>query len=343
MLTDKAFLQDLKQLTMHHYQSCAEYRLLVDGYGGLKKYQCLSELPTLSVNLFKMFDLKSVEDDKIVKTLQSSGTTGQRRSQIYLDRETASSQSRALVNILQSYIGKDRYPMIIVDHDGHLKNKARFHARAAGIQGLSIFGRDHFYALNNDMSLRTQDLEEYLNKHAGRPLLLFGFTHIVWQHFIKALEQGQKRLNLEHSILLHSGGWKKMLDQAVDNDAFKKTVSERLGIRRVHNFYGMAEQTGSIFVECEHGMLHESDYGRILVRKVSHGLPHEWPVAEAGESGVIQVLSSLPKSYPGHSIITEDQGMVVGHDDCKCGRAGRYFKVLGRVPKTLVRGCSDTA
>jgi hypothetical protein len=49
----------------------------------------------------------------------------------------------------------------------------------------------------------------------------------------------------------------------------------------------------------------------------------------------------LPLSYPGHNILTEDIGIIKGIDNCKCGKKGKYFKVLGRVPDAELRGCSD--
>ena len=61
-----------------------------------------------------------------------------------------------------------------------------------------------------------------------------------------------------------------------------------------------------------------------------------------GEAGIIQVVSLLPKSYPGHSLLTEDEGVILGQDDCPCGRKGKYFKVLGRLKQAEIRGCSDT-
>ena len=54
------------------------------------------------------------------------------------------------------------------------------------------------------------------------------------------------------------------------------------------------------------------------------------------------MLSILPHSYPGHNILTEDLGVIHGEDDCKCGRRGKYFSVLGRIPNSEIRGCSDT-
>ena len=109
------------------------------------------------------------------------------------------------------------------------------------------------------------------------------------------------------------------------------------GIQRVHNFYGMAEQVGSVFVECEHGHLHAPVFADVIARD-----PYTLEPAKLGSEGLLQVVSAIPTSYPGHSILTEDLGVIDGIDDCPCGRLGKYFSINGRLPKTEVRGCSDT-
>jgi hypothetical protein len=38
----------------------------------------------------------------------------------------------------------------------------------------------------------------------------------------------------------------------------------------------------------------------------------------------------------------EDEGEIIGVDDCPCGRMGTYFKVFGRIQNAETRGCSDT-
>ena len=55
--------------------------------------------------------------------------------------------------------------------------------------------------------------------------------------------------------LTHGGGWKKLLNEAVPEQEFKEALKRQTGIGRVHNYYGMAEQTGSIYMECECGHL----------------------------------------------------------------------------------------
>ena len=99
----------------------------------------------------------------------------------------------------------------------------------------------------------------------------------------------------------------------------------------------MVEQTGSIYMECECGHLHTPVFSDVIFRRAS-----DFSMADIGEKGIIQVVSILPFSYPGHSLLTEDEGILLGEDDCSCGRLGKYFKIAGRLKNAEIRGCSDT-
>ena len=74
-----------------------------------------SEIPFLPVRLFKMFDLHSIPKGDIVKTMTSSGTSGQAVSKIFLDKKTALNQSKVLAKIVSTYLGSKRAPMVIID------------------------------------------------------------------------------------------------------------------------------------------------------------------------------------------------------------------------------------
>ena len=70
-------------------------------------------------------------------------------------------------------------------------------------------------------------------------------------------------------------------------------------------------------------------------------MKHFIDILDFNKKGIIQLISLLPTSYPGHNILTEDIGIVHGEDNCSCGLKGKYFSVIGRVKKTELRGCSD--
>jgi hypothetical protein len=325
---EKALLHTgwLAELGAHHRRLCGPYDRLCASLG---------DFPALPVRLFKEFDLRSVGEADVAKTMTSSGTTGQQVSKIYLDKETSARQSKALSKIVSSFIGKRRLPMLVVDSASVLKDRAMFTARGAGILGFSMLGRDVTYALDDEMNIDEGKLDAFVEKYRGEDVLLFGFTFMVWQHLCLALQRSGRRLGLQ-GYLIHGGGWKKLADLAVGNEVFKQTVADLTGINKVHNYYGMVEQTGSIFMECEEGHLHASVLSDVDVLD-----PLTLARGHAGR-GYICTTSLLPTSYPGHILLTEDEGELLGEDDCPCGRLGRYFRVFGRMAGAEIRGCSDT-
>lgn len=330
-------LQKLNELTAWHMTHCEAYRQMMQKSQLQIEAKQLEDVPYFPVQLFKLMNLYSVPKEEVFKVLTSSGTTGQQVSKIYLDKETAMLQTKTLVDVMRPLLDTKRLPMIILDTKSVLKNRKSFSARGAGILGFANFGRKHFYALNDDMTLDIKGLQAYLEEYAGQRILLFGFTFMIWKYvYYEMIKQGIT-LDFGDSILIHGGGWKKLKDEAVDQKTFNQLLKEQLGIREIHNYYGMVEQVGSIFVECSEGYLHAPSYADIIVRdKITFE-----PLLN-GQEGLIQVLSELPKSYPGHSLLTEDIGTIHGEDNCTCGWKGKYFTVAGRIPKAEVRGCSDT-
>lgn len=332
------FTRTLSELTRRHYAQCPQYKKILDVMGfDVAATHSPDAIPFVPVRLFKEYELLSVAREQIIKTMTSSGTGGQRVSRIFLDKATAANQTKALVKITAHLIGPKRLPMLIIDSRSLLKDRALFSARGAGILGFSMLGRDVTYALDEEMRLDEAAVAAFIKKHQGEPLLLFGFTFMIWEHFHKTLAARGKRLALDNGVMLHGGGWKKLAQLAVDNAAFKRGIEEVSGIRRVYNYYGMVEQTGSIFLECEHGRLHCSNFSDIIVRRHTDFAP-----CPPREPGLIQLLSLLPSSYPGHSLLSEDIGELTGEDDCPCGRLGKTFAIQGRVQDAEMRGCSDT-
>lgn len=337
----KLLTNRLMELTELHQKNCLAYKNMLKAIDfEEEKVESYKDLPFLPVRLFKDLDLKSISDEEVVKTMTSSGTSGQAVSKIYLDRNTSSNQQKAMVKIVSEFTGSSRMPMILIDCPGVIKNRAMFSARGAGILGFSIFGSKKIYALDDDMKLDVDGLKEFLEKYRGERILLFGFTFMIWQHFYKELlrlEEEGIRFDLSNAVLIHGGGWKKLISEAVSHDEFHHRLKEVCGLCHIHDYYGMVEQTGCIYMECECGHLHASNFSDIIIRR-----PIDFSEANIGEDGIIQVVSTIPESYPGHSLLTEDEGRILGIDDCPCGRKGKYFKIHGRLKNAEIRGCSDT-
>ncbi len=327
----------LKKLTKHHFYKCKEYKNILNSEKiNIDKFKNLEQIPYLPADLFKWYSIKSISNNKIYKTLNSSGTSSQIRSKIYLDKETSNLQSKVLMKIVNSITKSDRIPMIIIDTPKIFKDNLSYSARVAGVLGFSIFSTEKLFLFDNNMNINYKDLNLFLKKFKNQKILLFGFTYIIWKYFYKNFRK-LKNIDLSNGILIHGGGWKKLNNEKISNKEFKDKLKKKFKIKNIYNYYGMVEQTGSIFFECKKSFFHPSIFNDVIIRDKISLKPKS-----IGENGVVQSLSILPLSYPGHSILTEDEGIIIGLDGCKCGIRGKYFKILGRIEKAEIRGCSDT-
>jgi acyl-CoA synthetase (AMP-forming)/AMP-acid ligase II len=330
---ERAMLDALNDLTAHHHARSEGYARIVDrGFGGLKLADSLADVPYLPVGLFKHLELSSTSAPTLV--LRSSGTSGQTPSRIVLDAETSARQSLALVSTFKSVLGEKRIPLLVVDTRQVITDPAMMTARGAGVLGMMKFGAKAAFALNNDLAVDKAAIAEFVAKNGHAPFFLFGFTFLVWSALYRSFADGE--LDLSNATLIHSGGWKKLEAERVSNPEFRAALRQRFGMTRVYNFYGMVEQIGSVFLEGEDGLLYPPSFTNVIIRD-----PETWSPLGPGRPGLIQVQSLLPLSYPGHSLLTEDIGEVVTVDAGVGGRLGQAVRILGRVPRAELRGCSD--
>ena len=331
----RELLSGLNSLTDHHARNCSPYRRILDGlWNGARNAQRIEDVPYLPVSLFKTHELRSTADADVRSTLTSSGTTGQAVSKISVDIETSKNQQRGLANSLMHVLGKKRLPMLVLDTDAVFRNPKYMNARGAGVLGMMRFGREHSFAFDADLEPDIEAVKLFLEKHGDAPFFMFGFTFLVWTRFHNVFKD--YGLDLSQGTLIHSGGWKKMVDQAVDNPVFRQEFKEHFKLEKIHNFYGMVEQLGSIFLEGPDNLLFAPNFSDVIIRD-----PVTLEPAPIGQPGIIQVLNLIPKSYPGHSLLTEDLGVIEVIDPGKEGWNGAGVRVLGRVPKAELRGCSD--
>ena len=331
------FLNYINKLTLHHYKNCSNYKKIINNLKfKLNGQNKLEDFPMIPVSIFKKFDLQSVPKNKIVKTLVSSGTSGQKLSKIYLDKENSSNQLKVLKKIMESILGSKRLPMLIIDQNPKILDRSIFNARTAAIYGFSLFGKDHCYILNKSGKINYEVLNDFLKKYGSDKFFIFGFTSAIFENLINKLTTKNLDSNFQNGILLHGGGWKKLEKLKISNNQFKKKLFNKIKLKNIYNYYGMIEQTGSIFIECSKcGYFVASNFSDILIRDKNFN------VVENGKKGLIQLFSLLPTSYPGHNILTEDIGKIVKENNCKCGLKGKCFVVYGRAKEAEIRGCSD--
>lgn len=303
----------------------------------------IADLPYLPVGVFKANPpLALVGADDVKRTLSSSATTSQVPSRVVLDAATAKRMTKGVIAIVRDFIGPTRRPYLVIDTPENLVAQGELGARGVAIQGLGSFATEVVSCLrpgqNGDSNLDLEKLLACAAKWKDAEVLVYGFTYVIWTQLVQPLRRRGITLDIPNVRVLHSGGWKRLDEQAVTRDVFTQGVASVFGCSpdRVIDYYGMVENVGVIYPDCDQGNKHVPGFAEVIVRD-----PLTLAPVKPGKRGLIQVCSVLPTSFPGFLLLTEDMAEVIGYDNCPCGRRGASFRFAGRAPKAEVRGCGN--
>ncbi len=303
----------------------------------------IAELPYLPVGVFKANPpLALVPPEEVKRTLTSSATTGQVPSRIVLDASTSRRMGKGALTIVRDFIGPARRPYLVVDTPENLAANGQIGARGAAIQALRSFATEIVCCLRpseaGNSELELEKLLSCAEKWKDSEVLVYGFTYMIWMQLVQPLQRLGITLDLPNVRVLHSGGWKRLEQQSVTRDVFNRGVASafRCSPSRITDYYGMVENVGVIYPDCEQGNKHVPTFADVIIRD-----PLTLAPVGPGRKGLIQVCSALPTSFPGYLLLTEDTAEVISEDGCPCGRKGPSFRFAGRVPKAEVRGCGN--
>ena len=333
---DAALLTELNELSRRHLAGCAPYKSVWPEWHAAKD---LAGLPFLHAGVFKYVRFRTEAPDiKHERTLKSSATTSGKSSMISLDRESSELQSASTLAILRDFVGSGLRPLLVLDSSKSLLARGEVSARVAAALSLKPLATEIHFLLDDAAeaeSMRWEVLEGLLKAHDD--LLVYGFTWILWLAWLKAKrpENIAKLLKGKRIAFVHSGGWKKLEALKVERQEFDQALLKDLDPRsKVVDYYGLVEQVGIIYPLCEAGYRHVPRWAEVIVRD-------PWTLQPLSDAdGQLQLLNTLARGAPYHSVLTEDVGRVVA-GDCSCGRKGRRFLLQGRVPKSEVRGCAN--
>ena len=337
------FMKCISESVKYHYENCIDYQ----NYCKKKNFYPdnitdISNIPFLPVDIFKKMTLLSVPKSEIIKIIKSSATTSNLPSIIHLDRKTANRQMISLNSVMCDFIGKEKLNFIIIDNQKTLEaNDQNLSSRGSAIRGMLIFAKKFTCILDENLKLDSKIISK-LNLDTNTKTCIFGFTWLIH----KILSENNNDENFENffskipeSSVLHIGGWKKLSNLSIDKQQFNKECSEffNTSYDKIIDLYGMTEQLGIVYPDCEYGHKHVPIFSEILIRDTN-----TLDVQSDGKSGFIQVISPIPNSYPGISLLTDDIGEILGRDDCPCGRKGTYFIFKKRSEMADPKGCGDT-
>jgi hypothetical protein len=333
---DAAFLAEMRQLTELHLHGCPAYAKIWSGWKGA---EAAEELPFLHVNLFKRLELRTNGPDLVhERTLLSSSTSGSQPSQIALDSRSSRLQARSALAILTDLVGGRKRPLLVLDDARSLRQRGVVSARVAAAMSLSPLATNIHFLLSDPHDPATMKwdlLAELLSSNDD--FLVYGFSSILWQAWVAGgMPQNVRAILTGKQInFVHSGGWKKLEALSVERAEFDSALTRDLHpSSRVVDYYGLVEQVGVIYPLCEQGARHVPVWADILIRD-----PYTLRALE-DQPGQIQSMNVLAYGAPYHSVLSEDMGRMVP-GDCPCGRSGKRFELLGRMPQTELRGCAN--
>lgn len=339
------FLDAMREVTTFHFAHCQPYRRLCENRGfDPANLNRIEDIPYLPTSLFKEGLFISIPEDEVFRQIKSSATTSGVSSRVGLDKVTSRRQSKCFNKVVMNRIGAQRRKFIVLDEPSTIARSEMVSARSSTIRSLLFCASDAVACLNDDggaLSLNEDLLEEQLQASiaANEPVMLFGFTYILYTFVVKKILAGDKRYALPPgSKVIHIGGWKKLEAEKVTPEKLIDDCAQAFGVTAgdVVDIYGFTEQSGLIYPTCEQGVRHSIVWSDVIVRDpvTLEPLPH-------GQEGLLQFITPIQTSYPGHSVLTEDMGVILGVDDCACGRKGKTFKMTGRAAGAEVRGCGD--
>lgn len=344
-VTEELFLKALQDELTFHYEHNEMYRQFCDrkGFNPHEELTDISQIPPVAVSVFKNLGhgLASVPKEDIKLKLQSSATSGV-PSTIVVDKITSRRQAKAMVKVIQEFIGKERKPFLVMDIDPKSEFRSLLGARFAAIAGYLNFASKagYFLKAKNGVSyFDTEAIKEYVAQiPENQPVVVFGFTYILYSNVLKAVQSSGEKIKLpKGSKIIHIGGWKKLESEKIDKQLFNQQLSDCFGLEPVDviDIYGFTEQMGLNYPDCPCGCKHTSSYVHVLARDI---VTRE--ILPAGKEGMLEFVTPIPHSYPGNAVLTDDLG-VIYDEPCPYGRPGTRFKVSGRLKKAEVRGCGD--
>ncbi|HYM62974.1 MAG TPA: hypothetical protein VEZ11_18955 [Thermoanaerobaculia bacterium] len=331
---DRRFLDEMIALTEHHLRGCEPYRRIWPRW---RTAESVEDLPFLHVGVFKNV-LFQTEGAVHQRTLRSSGTSGAGASRIVLDEASSALQSRSSLAILTDLAGPERVPLLVLDHPGSLRVRGEIGARVAAAMSLKPLATEMSFLLAEPDDPASMKWDVVMDVLAGHEhIRVYGFTSILWLAWGAAAIPDDVRSAMRGRRIdfVHSGGWKKLEEAKVTRDQLDNALLADLAeTARVVDYYGLVEQIGVIYPLCSAGVRHVPRWADVLVRD-----PFTLSTLE-DEPGMLQLMNVLPIGAPYHSVLTEDLGRTVG-GACPCGRAGKRFELIGRVPKAETRGCAN--
>ena len=340
---EKNKLEIYNDIIQHHYNNSSIYRKYINNtIGKLSRFDYIQDIPYLPASIFKQIDFFSIKKKEVFRIISSSSTSGKKPSKIHLDKFNNKNWTFSLQRLLIDRIGNKKFHTLLLDENSSLHNGQKLSARSSMSQAImpnsesvtTLLNRDQ----NNQIYLDLKKTKNFLKINKNKNILIFAFTYVLYKNFLLELKKNKIKFNHTNLVIVHAGGWKKLEQEKVGNEKLKSLCCDIFGMKKknIIDLYGFTEQGGLLYPDCEYGNKHLPVWSSLIVRD-----KFTLQKLDFEKIGLLQFLTPIQTSYPGHSILTQDLGFI-NKNKCKCNRTSPSFKVVGRNDSEIeVRGCGD--
>ena len=307
------FKQHALELFKYQYENNTVYRsycdLINNAYSEVSE---VHQIPFLPIQFFKSHTVSCVSKapDKI---FLSSKTTGQIASRHFVNNLDiyhksfekgfnefyGSIKDYAILALLPSYLERENSSLVYMANQLIEQSK----------HPLSGFYLDEWDQLIN--TLQTLEKE-------GQKTILLGVT------FALLILIEKKKLNLNNTIIMETGGMKGMRKELV-REALHSLFKKGFGVKNIHSEYGMTELMSQAYSK-KNGLYNCPPWMKVLIRSTDD--PFE--IIQDEKTGAINIID-LANVESCAFIATQDLGKT--HKDGS-------FEVIGRFDNSEIRGCN---
>ena len=127
-----------------------------------------------------------------------------------------------MIKVLGDFIGKKRRIFHVMDVNPKFGSNSEISARAAATRGLNFSSGSEYYLEddNNKLKFNLTYFDKVLkNQSSNEPLIIFGFTYVLYFYVVKKLINKGKKFRLPvNTKIIHIGGWKKLESKKVSRE-----------------------------------------------------------------------------------------------------------------------------
>ncbi len=311
-VNENTFEDRALKLFNYQYQNVPIYRDFVDYIGtDVSMVTSLLQIPFLPIQFFKSQTVL-VDNVKVQKVFESSGTTGSQTSKHYFD--DVDFYLKNCENIFQNKYGSIKEFVVLALLPSYIeRGNSSLTAMCDHFIKQSKFAESGFYLY--DFKQLAKHLNQISSK--GCKVLLLGVTFAL----LDLAEKIQTKLP-DNFVIMETGGMKGRREEMTRTE-IHEILRKSFGVSSIHSEYGMTELNSQLY-SSDNGFFTTPNWVNVFCRDIND------PLSVGVKNGPINIVD-LANVNSCAFIATDDLGEIKSNGE---------IKIMGRIDNSDTRGCN---